>query len=248
MLRHEVGELHRGGRLGEEGARTGAEREDDEHPEAEGEGQRRRARDDVVGSSREHVAAEGVVDGEHVAVEVRGDLGDAGACPTSARRARRRRPRCRRRRSRSACRRSGGSGRPRPRRRRPPRRGRARPCRGPSCTSSANRWSTSATAGRVFSTIGVSSVARSAAIVVTTTPPALSTASQAATVHGLLGERSSTRLPGTRPRSSTSTWATWSARSLQLAVGPGGAVRGAEGRPVGAVLGDDGVEELVARR
>ena len=75
--------------------------------------------------------------------------------------------------------------------------------------SSANRWSTSATHGWVRSAIGPSSRARSAAIVVTTTPPALSTPSQAATVHGLFGERSSTRWPGTRPRSSVRTCATW---------------------------------------
>ena len=50
---------------------------------------------------------------------------------------------------------------------------------------------------------------RSRAMVVTATPPALITASQAAASQGLFGPRSSTRLPGTRPKSSVSTWAIW---------------------------------------
>ncbi len=75
------------------------------------------------------------------------------------------------------------------------------------------RWSTSATTGRVFATIGASSRARSAAIVATAIPPARSTPSQAATAHGLFGERSSTRLPGTSPRSSASTCATCAERN-----------------------------------
>src|SRR4051794_26509993 len=45
-------------------------------------------------------------------------------------------------------------------------------------------------------------------MVVTRTAPALSTPNQAAESHWLLGPRRSTRLPGTTPRSSTSTWAT----------------------------------------
>ncbi|SLJ11125.1 Uncharacterised protein [Mycobacteroides abscessus subsp. abscessus] len=49
-------------------------------------------------------------------------------------------------------------------------------------------------------------------MVVTTTPPALTTANQQATSQGVLGERSSTRLPGTRPKSSVST------RAIRLAV------------------------------
>ena len=72
-------------------------------------------------------------------------------------------------------------------------------------------------AGLVFSTIGVSSRARRAANVVTAMPPALRMPSQQATVHGLLGERSSTRLPGTRPRSSVSTRATWLALACNSA-------------------------------
>ena len=47
------------------------------------------------------------------------------------------------------------------------------------------------------------------ALVVTATPPALTTASQAAASHGPLGPRSRTRLPGCRPNSSVSTWASW---------------------------------------
>ena len=53
------------------------------------------------------------------------------------------------------------------------------------------------------------SPALSSAMVVTATPPALSTANQAAISHGLFGPRSSTRLPGTRPKSSVSTRAAW---------------------------------------
>ena len=48
-------------------------------------------------------------------------------------------------------------------------------------------------------------VIKAGGIVVTTMPPALSTPSQAATVHGLFGERSRTLFPVARPRSSTST-------------------------------------------
>ena len=46
--------------------------------------------------------------------------------------------------------------------------------------------------------------ARKVGIVVTATPPAFSTAYQAAASIGWLPERSITRLPGTRPSSSTS--------------------------------------------
>jgi hypothetical protein len=56
-----------------------------------------------------------------------------------------------------------------------------------------------------MSAIVASSPARSSGIVVTATPPALRTANQQATSHGSLKPRSSTRLPGTSPRSSTST-------------------------------------------
>ena len=56
------------------------------------------------------------------------------------------------------------------------------------------------------------SFGRSSAIVVTATPPALITASQAAASQGLFGPRSSTRLPGCRPKSSVSTWASWLVR------------------------------------
>ena len=66
----------------------------------------------------------------------------------------------------------------------------------------------------------VSSPVRSRGIVVTTTPPALSTPNQHAASHWLLGPRSSTRLPGTMPRSSVSTLATWAAAG-QIAVAPG---------------------------
>ncbi len=64
-----------------------------------------------------------------------------------------------------------------------------------------------------WSTISVSSLARSSGIVPTAMPPAFSTANQHAACSGVFGERSSTRLPGTRPRSSTSTRAMRLARS-----------------------------------
>jgi hypothetical protein len=50
-----------------------------------------------------------------------------------------------------------------------------------------------------LSTILASSAARSSGMVLTATAPALVTASQAATMAGLLPERISTRLPGTIP-------------------------------------------------
>ena len=59
--------------------------------------------------------------------------------------------------------------------------------------------------------ICTSSLARSIGIVATAMPPAFITANQQATSIGLLAARSSTRLPGTRPHSSTSTWAMRSA-------------------------------------
>ena len=79
VLLHDLGELGGGGRLGHQGAGAGAEREDHQHPQPEGEGERSGAGDHVVLGEAEGVPAEGVVDREHVAVEVRGDLGDAGA-------------------------------------------------------------------------------------------------------------------------------------------------------------------------
>jgi hypothetical protein len=51
------------------------------------------------------------------------------------------------------------------------------------------------------------SLGRSSGMVQTTTPPAFRMANQHATIIALLGPRSSTRLPGTTPKSSTSTWA-----------------------------------------
>ena len=56
------------------------------------------------------------------------------------------------------------------------------------------------------------SLGRSRAIVVTATPPALITASQATASQGVFGPRSRTRLPGRRPKSSVSTWASWLVR------------------------------------
>ena len=82
-------------------------------------------------------------------------------------------------------------------------------------------------------------------MVVTTTPPALSTANQHATSHGLLGPRSSTRLPGTMPRSRVSTVAIRLAVALQLAVAssvsPSGVSRQGRSGPSSAITA---VEQL----
>ncbi len=83
--------------------------------------------------------------------------------------------------------------------------------------SSRNRWSHSATVVRAISWMVRSSPARSSGMVVTTTAPALSAPNQHAVSQGLFGPRSSTRLPGTTPRSSTSTCATWFAATRRSA-------------------------------
>ena len=72
-------------------------------------------------------------------------------------------------------------------------------------SSSRSRASQSATATRALSMTGVSSFARSSGIVGTAIAPALITANQHAAIAGVFGPRSSTRLPGTMRRSSTST-------------------------------------------
>ena len=71
--------------------------------------------------------------------------------------------------------------------------------------SSARRASHSAAVTRARSITGTSSRARSSGIVATATSPHLTTASQHAAIIGEFGPRSSTRLPGTSARSSTST-------------------------------------------
>ena len=99
------------------------------------------------GPQPQDVPAEGVVDRQHVAVEVRGDLRDAGAA--------RGRPEQGDVVGRGVDggelaglgRRRGGSGRRRRRRRRARRRGPGPRCRGRPRTSSANRWSTRAIDG-----------------------------------------------------------------------------------------------------
>ena len=81
-------------------------------------------------------------------------------------------------------------------------------------SSSAMRLSHSASETSALSTILVSSPARSSGMVLTATAPALVTASHTATMAGLLPERTSTRLPGWTPKSSTSACAS---RLLQSA-------------------------------
>ena len=88
---------------------------------------------------------------------------------------------------------------------------------------SRKRWSTSARSGAAISVITCSSWVRSNGIVATTTPPALRTPNQQATSHGLFGPRSSTRLPGTRPWSSTSTCAIRLAAARRSSYVQGGA-------------------------
>ena len=81
--------------------------------------------------------------------------------------------------------------------------------------------------------MAVSSRARSSGMLPTAMPPALTTANQHAASIGELAPRSSTRLPGTRPRSSTSTCAMRLACALQVGIGPAHARRPARraGRP-----------------
>ena len=78
-------------------------------------------------------------------------------------------------------------------------------------SSSASRASHSAWLTCALSMMVTSSRARSSGMLPTAMPPALTTANQQAASMGELAPRSSTRLPGTRPRSSTST------RAMRLA-------------------------------
>ena len=67
---------------------------------------------------------------------------------------------------------------------------------------------------------GAARAARCAASTVTATAPAFSTASQQAASQGVVGPRSSTRLPGTTPSSPVRTWAIAVDAVAQLPVGP----------------------------
>ena len=94
-------------------------------------------------------------------------------------------------------------------------------------SSARSATSQSAIVTCAFSMIWPSSLARSIGIVATAMPPAFITANQHATSIGLLAARSSTRLPGTRPHSATSTWAMRSAcrcSSAYVHAGPPGAL------------------------
>ena len=75
-------------------------------------------------------------------------------------------------------------------------------------SSGASRLSQSACVTSALLMMSVSSFARSSGIVATHTPPAFITANQQAAIIGLFGPRSSTRFPGFRPMSRTSTLAT----------------------------------------
>ena len=111
--------------------------------------------------------------------------------------------------------------------------------------SSTNRWShrRERRSGRSRGSVA-SSPARSSGIVVTATAPAFSTPNQHATSQGLFGPRSSTRLPGTMPRSSTSTCAIWLATAEQVAVRPRARRRRKQARAVGAESLDHVVQQL----
>ena len=80
-------------------------------------------------------------------------------------------------------------------------------------SSSASRASHSACEASALVTMSVSSFARRSGIVATAIAPAFMIANQHAAIIGLLGPRSSTRLPGTMPRSSTSSCAIRFARA-----------------------------------
>ena len=86
-----------------------------------------------------------------------------------------------------------------------------------SRSSSARFRSHSACVTRPLAMICLSSFARSKGIVATAIAPAFMTANQQATSMALFGARSSTRLPGTSPISSTSTWAMRLARASRSA-------------------------------
>ena len=75
-------------------------------------------------------------------------------------------------------------------------------------SSSARAKSHSACDTCALSMTFCSSTARSNGMVATAMPPAFITPNHAATIIGLFGARSSTRLPGTRPICCTSTFAT----------------------------------------
>ena len=133
----------------------------------------------------------------------------------------------------------------RPRRRRTRRSG---PCRGSAAAQVveepvvAERDVDLRDLGTVLSSLG-----RSSGIVVTTTAPACSTPNQQATSHGLFGPRSRTRLPGTTPSSSTSTWATWldvARSSPYVQRSPSAASRQGRSAPCRSIVR---VEELDAR-
>src|SRR3954465_8997523 len=110
---------------------------------------------------------------------------------------------------------------------------------------------------RARSTMVAISPERSIGIVVTTTPPALSTPSQEANSIALLGPRRKTRLPGTRPSRSTRSRATRALRAgeppgdpvrqvIHLAIGPGAGIvdNGKRGRVLFVDQLDGGVQAL----
>ena len=202
--------------------------------------ERRGAGEDVVRPALDVVPAEGVGDGEHVAVEVHGDLRDAGGAGGGGQQrdvvgggvdvVERRRlagdPGGEVVGSPAAVGDHREAGRLRHRREVGGEPGVA------EREAAAGQLAPAARARRL----------RSSGIVVTATPPALSTANQHATSHGLFGPRSSTRCPGTRPSSSVEDVRDLVGAGQQLAVGPG-VVVGAQAGAVRAVLGHDVVEQ-----
>ena len=95
-----------------------------------------------------------------------------------------------------------------------------------SARSSRNRLSHRAAAGRVSSSRVRISLARSAGMMVTTTAPALSTPSQAATSHGLFGDAQHHAVPGDDPEVLHEDLGHLVGAALQFPVAPGRCRRG----------------------
>ncbi len=72
-----IGEVGRCGPLDQQRRCAGPDREDQHRAEAEGEGQRRRASEDIIRGRFEYVRRERVSDGQHVPVEMHRGLGPA---------------------------------------------------------------------------------------------------------------------------------------------------------------------------
>ncbi len=106
--------------------------------------------------------------------------------------------------------------------------------------SSTNRTSHSARSTLAISATAVSSTGRSSGMVVTTTPPALRTANQHATSHGLLGPRTQHPVAGHDAEVAGQHRGDPVGGALQLAVAPALAGRREQAGAVRAEIGDHG--------